>query len=35
MEDADFETLMEVVMDRKRQKKIDLMDYMRQEKGQA
>jgi len=36
IEEADFETLIEVVCSKeKKAKKIDLMDYMKQEKGVA
>lgn len=35
IEESDFETLIEVVAGKEKQKKIDLMDYMKQEKGLA
>lgn len=33
IEESDFETLIEVVCDKKKQKKVDLADYLKQEKG--
>lgn len=33
IEESEYETLIEVVCETKKQKKIDLMDYMKREKG--